>query len=48
MMLMMMMDLREVGYGGKDWIDLHQGRNQWPAIVNTIMNLRIHTILGNP
>jgi hypothetical protein len=23
------MDLREIGWGGKDWIDLAQGRDQW-------------------
>jgi hypothetical protein len=24
-----------------DWIDLAQDRNQWRALVNTIMNLRV-------
>jgi hypothetical protein len=28
------MDLREIG-----WTDLGQGRGQWRALVNTIMNL---------
>jgi hypothetical protein len=33
------MDLREIGWGGKDWIDLAQDRDQWRALVNTVMNL---------
>jgi hypothetical protein len=35
------MDLREIGWGGTDWIDLAQDRDKWRALVNTIMNLRI-------
>jgi hypothetical protein len=35
------MDLREKGWGGMDWIDLAQERDQWRALVNTVMNLRI-------
>jgi hypothetical protein len=27
--------------GGMDWIDLAQGRDQWRALVNTVMNLRV-------
>jgi hypothetical protein len=34
------MDLREIGWDGMDWIDLAQNRNQWRALVNTVMNLR--------
>jgi hypothetical protein len=34
------MDLREIGWGGMDRIDLAQDRDQWRALVNTIMNLR--------
>jgi hypothetical protein len=33
------MDLRETGWGGMDWIDLAQARDQWKAFVNTVMNL---------
>jgi ribosome biogenesis protein Nip4 len=33
------MDLREIGWGGRDWIDLVRGRDQWRFIVNTEMNL---------
>jgi hypothetical protein len=35
------MDLREIGWDGMDWIDLVQGRDQWRALVNTVMNLRV-------
>jgi hypothetical protein len=34
------MVLREIGWGGVDWIDLVQDRDQWRALVNTVMNLR--------
>jgi hypothetical protein len=33
------MDLREIGWDGVDWIDVAQERDQWRALVNTIMNL---------
>jgi hypothetical protein len=33
-------DLRETGWDGMDWIDLAQDRDQWRALVYTIMNLR--------
>jgi hypothetical protein len=29
-------DLREIGWGGMDWIDLVQDRDHWRALVNTI------------
>jgi hypothetical protein len=35
------MDLREIGWDGVDWIDLAQNRDQWRALVNTVMNLRV-------
>jgi hypothetical protein len=34
-------DLREIVWGGMDWIDLAEDRDQWRALVNTIMNLRV-------
>jgi hypothetical protein len=35
------MDLREIKWGGMDWIDLAQDRDQWRALVSTVMNLRV-------
>jgi hypothetical protein len=35
------MDLREIGWGDMDWIDLAQDRDQWRALVNTVMNLLV-------
>jgi hypothetical protein len=34
------MVLREIGWGGMDWIDLAQDRDQWRALVNTVMNFQ--------
>jgi hypothetical protein len=31
------MDLRQIGWDGIDWIDLTQDRDQWRALVNTVM-----------
>jgi hypothetical protein len=33
--------LGEIGWSGMDWIDLAQDRDQWRALVNRIMNLRV-------
>jgi hypothetical protein len=35
------MDFREIGCGGMDWIDLAQNRDQWRALMNTVMNIRV-------
>jgi hypothetical protein len=35
------MDFSEIGWGGMDWIDLAQDRDQWRALVNTAMKLRV-------
>jgi hypothetical protein len=34
-------DLREIEWGFMDWIDLAQDGDQWRALVNTVMNLRV-------
>jgi hypothetical protein len=35
------MDLREVGWDARDWIDLAQDRDRWRAYMNAVMNLRV-------
>jgi hypothetical protein len=35
------MYLREIGWGDMEWIDLAQDTDQWRALVNTVMNLRV-------
>jgi hypothetical protein len=35
------LELRDIGWDGTDWIDLAQDRDQWRALVNTVMNLRV-------
>jgi hypothetical protein len=35
------MDLREIRWDDVDWIDLGRDRDQWNALVNTVMNLRV-------
>jgi hypothetical protein len=34
-------DLRERGWDGVDWIELAQDRDQWRALANAVMNLRV-------
>jgi hypothetical protein len=33
------MDFGETGWGGMEWINLAQDRDQWKVLVNTVMNL---------
>jgi hypothetical protein len=40
------MNHRERGWNGIDWIDLAQDRDQWRALVNMVMNLRVPEIAG--
>jgi hypothetical protein len=35
------MDFREIEWGGIDWIGLAQDRDQWRALVNTVMNRHV-------
>jgi hypothetical protein len=35
------MDLREIGWGGMDWIDLAEDGDRCKALVNAVMNLRV-------
>jgi hypothetical protein len=41
------MDLRVVGCGDVDWIELVQDRNRWRTLVNAVMNLRVPYNAGN-
>jgi hypothetical protein len=38
------MDFREIGWGGMDWIDLAEDRDQWKVLVNTF---GFHKMLGS-
>jgi hypothetical protein len=33
--------LRDIGRDGVDWIDTAQDRDQWRALVSTVLNLRV-------
>jgi hypothetical protein len=35
------MDIGRIMWGVMSWIDLAQNRNQWRALLNTIINLRV-------
>jgi hypothetical protein len=35
------MDLRDIGWDGVDWIGMAQVRDQWRAIVKAVLNLRV-------
>jgi hypothetical protein len=40
------MDLGEIAFRGADWICLAQDRDKWRALVNVVMNLQFHKMLG--
>jgi hypothetical protein len=33
--------LREIGWDDVEWIDMTQDRDQWRALVNTVLSLRV-------
>jgi hypothetical protein len=35
------MDLRKIVWGDMDWLNLAQDREQWQALSNMVMNLRL-------
>jgi hypothetical protein len=39
-------NLREIGWDGMDETDLAQGTDQWRALVNTVMKLRVTYNIG--
>jgi hypothetical protein len=34
-------DIREIEWDGMDWIDVAEDREQWRALLTTVMNLRV-------
>jgi hypothetical protein len=42
-----MVCLGEIGWSGIDCIGLIQDRDKWMALVNAVINLRFHKILGS-
>jgi hypothetical protein len=40
------MDLRQIGFDGMDWINVAQDRDQWRALVNTVMNFPVRQNAG--
>jgi hypothetical protein len=41
------MYLLDIGSGGVDWIGLAQDKDKWRDLVNAVMNLRFHKMLGH-
>jgi hypothetical protein len=35
------LDLREVGCGSMEWIDLPEDKDRWQTFANVVMNLRV-------
>ena len=40
------MDLKEVGGGCEDWMELAQDRDRWRSLVSTVMNFRVPKMQG--
>jgi hypothetical protein len=40
------MDLIEIRWCGMNWIDLAQDRDQWKALINSVMNFRVLLNVG--
>jgi hypothetical protein len=37
----------EIGLGSMGWNDLAQDRDQWRALMKTVVNLKFHKMVGN-
>jgi hypothetical protein len=35
------MNVREIGWGGMDWVYAGQDRDQWRSLLNMVINLRV-------
>jgi hypothetical protein len=40
------LDIREIVWDGMEWIDLAEGKDQWGALLNTIISLRVSYNFG--
>jgi hypothetical protein len=40
-------ELGEIGWDGRDWIELAEDRDQWRALVNTVITFGFLKIAGN-
>jgi hypothetical protein len=41
------MDLKEIRWGGMDWVHLAQDMDQWQILVNRVTNIWFYKTLGN-
>jgi hypothetical protein len=39
--ILRMMNVRKIGWNGKNWIYLAHDRRRWRVLVNTVINLRV-------
>jgi hypothetical protein len=35
------MDLRNIGWGGMDWIDVTEDKDHWRSVVKTVLKLQV-------
>jgi hypothetical protein len=40
-MYFMLLDIKETGWEGMDWINLVQDKDMWQTLVNMVMNLQV-------